>query len=130
MSALNSTTLTFVAAGDSQLVAAAALVLTATAVYYALGSNDKEREFPKLRGIQLYHAWNFFRRRHDFLESNFKKNLGKSFSFNVLHHNVVALAGEDARQVFFSDPYLNFPEGYKILMGSARDFSRGSRAFR
>ena len=38
----------------------------------------------------------------------------------MLHHNIVALTGEDARQVFFSDPHLNFNKGYKILMGAVR----------
>lgn len=120
MSALNSTDSTFVAGADNQFVAGAAVVLATAAVYYVLNSKDKEHDFPKLRGIQLYHAWHFFQKRYDFLQSNFKRNLGKSFSFKVLHHNVVALTGEAARQVFFSEPHLNFTEGYKILMGSVR----------
>ena len=123
MFTLNSTILDSVAGEDNQLIAGAvggAAILVTAAVYYALNSKDKADEFPKLGGIQLYHAWNFFQRRHDFLQSNFKRNLGKSFSFNLLHHNVVALAGEDARQAFFSNPHLNVPEGYKILMGAVR----------
>ena len=108
---------------DSQLVAGAvgaAAILTTTILYHVLSSKDKEHDFPKLRGIQLYHAWNFFQRRYDFLLSNFKQNLGKSFSFNVLHHNIIALTGEDARRVFYSDPHLDAKEGYKILMGAVR----------
>jgi len=123
MSALNSAILNSVVGEDSQLVVgavSAVAVLATTAVYYTLSSKDKEHEFPKLRGVQLYHAWNFFQRRYDFLQSNFKRNLGKSFSFKVLHHNVVALAGEDAREAFYSSPHLNFSEGYKILMGAVR----------
>ena len=96
------------------------VILATTAVYYVSGSKDEEYEFPVLPGIQLYHAWNFFERRHDFLQSNFGRNLGKSFSFNVLHHKVIALTGEDARQAFFSHPHLNIDEGYKILMGTVR----------
>lgn len=120
MSTLNSIALTFVPGGDNQFVVGVALVLAITGVYYALSSKYMGHDFPKLRGIQFYHAWNFFQRRYDFLRSNFKQNLGKSFSFNVLHHTIVALTGEDARQAFFSDPHLNFPEGYKILVGSVR----------
>ena len=123
MSVLNSTVLTSVAGEDNQFVTgaiSAAAVLAATAVYYALGSKDKEHDFPKLRGIQLYHAWNFFRRRYDFLQSNFERNLRKSFSFNVLHHNIIALTGEDARRAFFSNPHLNLNQGYMILMGTVR----------
>ena len=124
MFALNSTILTSVAAGeDNKLLAGAvgaAAILATTVIYYALHSKDKEHDFPKLRGIQLYHAWSFFRQRYDFLQSNFKRNLGKGFSFNILRYNIVALTGEDARQVFFSNPHLNFDEGYKLLMGAVR----------
>ena len=122
MSPLNSTILNFVT-GDGKLVTGAvgvATILAATAAYYTLSSKDEKHDFPKLRGIQLYHAWNFFERRYDFLQSNFKRNLGRSFSFNVLHHTVVALTGESARQVFYSNSQLHFDEGYKILMGAVR----------
>ena len=117
MSALGSTIL------SNELTAgatSAAVILATAAAYYALSSNDGEHEFPKLRGIQLYHAWNFFQRRHDFLHSKFKENFGKSFSFNVLHHNIVALTGEEARKAFYSNHHLDFNEGYKLLMGAVR----------
>ena len=123
MSAVSSTILDSVAGGDNQLVAGAvgaAAILATTAVYYALSSKDKVHDFPKLRGVQLYHAWNFFQRRHDFLHWTFQRNLGKSFSFNVLHHTVIALSGEDARQAFYATQHLDFSEGYKILMGAVR----------
>ena len=97
-----------------------AVILATTAAYYAFSSNDREHEFPKLRGVQIYHAWNFFQRRYDFLHSNFERNFGKSFSFNVLHHNIIALIGDDARQAFFSNPHINLNEGYKILVGAVR----------
>jgi len=128
MSALNSTFLYSVTGEDNQLVAGAigaATILATTAVYYVLSSKDKEHEFPKLRGIQLYHAWNFFQQRYDFLQLGFKRNLGKSFSFNAFHHNVIALTGEDARQAFCSSPHLNVSQGHKMLMGAVRvSFSR------
>ena len=123
MSTLNSTLLTPTASGDNRLVAGAvgvAAIIATTTVYYALRSRDDDHGFPKLRGVQLHHAWNFFQRRYDFLQSNFKRNLGKCFCFNVLHHTVIALAGEDARRVFFSDRHLDFNEGYRILMGAVR----------
>ena len=97
-----------------------AAILATAAAYYAVSSEDEDHEFPKLRGIQLYHAWNFFQRRYDFLHSNFKRNFGRSFSFNVLHHKVIALTGEDARQAFLSNPHFDAPEGFKILMGAVR----------
>jgi len=122
MSTFNPTILTSVVDEDNQLITGiigAAAVLTITAIYYALSYQDKENDFPKLRGIQLYHAWNFFRCRYDFLQSGFKQNLGMSFSFNVLHHTVIALAGEEARQAFFSNAHLDI-RGYKILSGAVR----------
>ena len=125
MSNLNHTILSSAAGEDKKLVVGAvgaAAALAATAVYYALNSKGVggEHDFPKLGGIQLYHAWNFFERRYDFLQSNFKRNLGRSFSFNVLQHTVIALTGEDARQAFYSNSQLHFDEGYKILMGAVR----------
>lgn len=123
MAALNSTILHFVAGEDSQLIAAAfsmATLLAATAVYYSLGSGDKEHEFPKLPGIQMYHAWNFFQRRHDFLRSNFKRNSGQSFSFDVNSHKIIAVTGEDARRVVYSDPRMDLSKGFKVLVGAVR----------
>lgn len=123
MSVPGSVIVNSIAVDDNQLVVGAvgaAVILAITVAYCSPISKNEEREFPKLRGIQLYHAWNFFRQRYNFLRSNFEQNRGESFAFNVLHHTVIALAGEDARRVFYSDPHLNLGEGYKILMGSAR----------
>ena len=123
MPALNSAILIFAASEGTRLVASAAsaaAILAAAAACYALSFRDEKHEFPKLRGIQIYHAWNFFQRRFDSLHSSSERNFGKRFPFSVLHHNVVALTGEDARQVFYSDPHLSVSEGYKILMGAVR----------
>jgi hypothetical protein len=123
MSTLNPTVPSFVAGEDNQRIAGAvgtAVILVITILYYALGSKDTEHDFPKLRGIQLYHTWNFFQWQYDFLRSNFNQNDGKSFSFNVLHHNIVALTGQDARRVFYSNSQLDVHEGYKLLMGGVR----------
>ena len=133
MPAPNSTIQNFVTGEDNQLVAVvvgAAAILMTTVIYYALSSKDKVHDFPKLRGVQLYHAWNFFQRRFDFLQWNLQRNLGKSFSFNVLHHTVVVLSGEDARQVFYATQHFNLKEGYRLLKGAARIcFPLFNRAF-
>jgi len=52
--------------------------------------------------------------------SNFERNSGQSFSFDVLHHKVVAVTGEGFRRVFYSDPRMDFIEGAKLLMGAVR----------
>ena len=130
MSGLNSTALHFVSSEDNQLVAATfgvAALFAAAAVYYSLSSKDNEHEFPRLPGIQLYHAWNFFQWRHDFLHSNYQRHPGKGFSFNVLQHKVIALTGEDARRILYSDHRLDFSEGVKILKGMVRDTLSWSR---
>jgi len=132
MSILDPTTLSSIGIEDNRFVAGAvgvAAVLATTAAYYALSSKDEEHDFPKLRGIQLYHAWNFFQRPHNFLQSNFMRNHRKNFSFNVLHHNIVALTGEDARRVFFSNPDLNVNEGYRVLRGTVQCLPRSDRMF-
>ena len=124
MSAFNSTLLHSVAGEDSQLFASVvgvAAILATTAVLYALSSGKgKENEFPKLGGLQPYHAWNFFQRRYDFLKSGYERSSGKSFYFKILHNKIIALSGEDARQMFFSNSHLSVDEGYKILMGAVR----------
>lgn len=121
MSAFNSSIFLHSASGEeNQFVAGAAVglatILTTVAVYYAFSFKDKQLEFPKLPGVQLYHAREFFHRRFDFIRSNTKRNPG-GFSFNVLQHKVISLAGEDARQAFLTDPHLNSSQGYSILMG-------------
>ena len=125
MSILNPTTPYSITGEQNQLVAgvvSVVAILAATVVYYALRpkADEVEHEFPKLRGIQLYHAWSFFERRYDFLHSNFERNPGKSFSFDILHHKVIALTGNDARHEFYSNPHLDLTEGYKILLGAVR----------
>lgn len=121
MAAFNSTIFHSVPGEGNQFLAGAfgiAAILATTAVYYAFGSRGKEHEFPRLSGIQPYHAWNFFKCRYDFLKSSYERNSGKGFYFNILQHKIIALTGEDARQVFFGSPHLNVDEGYKILMGA------------
>lgn len=121
MFVFNSSILYSLSGKDNQLVAGAvglAAILTTTAVYYAfsLSSKDREHEFPKLPGIQLFHAWEFFHRRYGFIQSNAERN-PEGFSFNVLHHKVISLAGEDARQAFLFDPHMSLFQGYTILSG-------------
>ena len=121
MSALNSTILHSLADIDNRLVAGAvglAVAFTTVTVYYTFGFKERH-DFPKLPGIQLYHARNFLRGRHDFLMFNMQRNPG-GFSFDILHHNVVALAGKEARQMFLSNPHLSMDQGYRILMGTVR----------
>ena len=118
MSAPSYTTFPSIMVKDNQLVAVvvgAATILATTAVYYVLSSRDQEHEFPNLGGIQLYHAWNFFQRRYDFLQSNLERSLGKSFSFNVHHNKIIVLTGEDARKTLYSNLQFSIVDGFAIL---------------
>ncbi|GLB42457.1 putative cytochrome P450 [Lyophyllum shimeji] len=90
------------------------VVFTAIALqHFALGSTEDI----DLGGFSILTAWTFFKKRYDFMLSNFKAR--KMFRFRVLQHRVVALSGEAARQVFFNELSLDLPEGYRILKGGA-----------
>ncbi|KAF9789659.1 cytochrome P450 [Thelephora terrestris] len=120
MSTLNTAIFQSITGGDNQLVAVvvgAATILATAAVCYALTSKDQEHEFPNLRGVQFYHAWNFFQRRYDFIQSNLQRNPGKSFSFNVHHNKIIVLTGEEARKSFYSNVRFSLHHGYTILGG-------------
>ena len=121
MAALGTLILRYVAGEENELLPAvvgAASILAVTGVYYVLSSKNRMHEFPNLRGIQLHHAWSFYRRRYDFIQSSLERNLGKSFAFNTFYYKIIALTGEDARRAFFSYPDLNIGEGHKILVGA------------
>ena len=123
MSTLSAAILHSVMGEDNQLVAivvGAATIFATTTVYYALTSKVQEHEFQNLQGIQLYHAWNFFQRRYDFLQSNLERNLGKSFAFNMHHNKIIVLAGEEARKAFYSNLQLSVSKGYAVLGGVVR----------
>lgn len=131
MSAFNSTLLHSVAGEDNQLYASVigvAAILATTVVLYAFSKGkESATEFPRLRGLQPYHAWNFFQKRHDFLRSGYAQNSGKSFYFKILTNKIIALSGDDARQIFFGNGHLSVDEGYKILMGAVRVSLAGIR---
>ncbi|KAF9557038.1 cytochrome P450 [Agrocybe pediades] len=70
-----------------------------------------------LGGVSLFHAWQFFTRRYDFIQEKFKESGRSAFRFNVVQHRVVSFSGEKARQAFFNEPGLSLVQGYKILTG-------------
>ena len=65
-------------------------------------------------------AWSFFTKRHDFLFNGFAKTGQDLFQFRFLQHTVVAVSGEEGRKVFHNDKYLDFTQGYQILLGGVR----------
>lgn len=69
-----------------------------------------------LGGIPILAAWDFYTKRYDFLRKHFDSGK-KYFQFHILQHRVVALSGEDARKLFFSEQGLDLDDGYRILQG-------------
>ena len=51
---------------------------------YGLGRPFKKITIPPLGGFSLLHGWQFFVRRHDFLQSGFKKMGAPIYSFRVM----------------------------------------------
>ncbi|KAF9482298.1 cytochrome P450 [Pholiota conissans] len=96
-----------------------ALLAFGAYLVYAAFSPSTKGSIRKLGGFPVLTAWSFFTKRYDFLWSNFAKSADPHFRFQVLQHQVVALRGEEARQVFFDTKSLDFTEGYKILMGAS-----------
>ncbi|KAF9477689.1 cytochrome P450 [Pholiota conissans] len=73
-------------------------------------------------------AWSFFAKRHDFLFNGFAKTGQELFQFRFLQHTVVAVSGEEGRKVFHNDKYLDFTQGYQILLGGAPRLEQSSEA--
>ena len=65
----------------------AAALFVAVALCPAIFSSDisKDSEIYELGYLSILTAWPFFRRRYDFLKSNFAKTGLNMFSFKVLH---------------------------------------------
>ncbi|KAG6863637.1 hypothetical protein C0991_004519 [Blastosporella zonata] len=105
------------------LVVLGLAVIAAWAWNFTPGSNPKvslaQAPVQELHGLTIYHTWLFFKQRYDFLWYNFRRNGHKMFRFHVLQHSVVALTGEEARKIFFSDQSMRLGEGYRLLVGGA-----------
>ncbi|TDL20334.1 cytochrome P450 [Rickenella mellea] len=98
--------------------------LIALALFISNRTTDK---IPRKRGIPFVGSWTFFTARHKFVTDGLKK-LGNTFTFNVLHqwllqHQVIVVAGEEARQVFFGHRDMDPEEGYSVLHGVAPKLS-------
>ncbi|KIM79953.1 hypothetical protein PILCRDRAFT_822816 [Piloderma croceum F 1598] len=91
--------------------------LYARSVY---SGNDTSKIY-QLGGFSIVNAWTFFNKRYDFLRSNFDKTGHELFAFKVLHYQVVAMSGEDARKTFFNEKRLSFAKGYQLFMGGNPD---------
>ncbi|PPR02168.1 hypothetical protein CVT24_011356 [Panaeolus cyanescens] len=103
----------------ARLVSPFIVAVLVGAVAYRCLTPKAQNKIHSLGGIPVITAWKFFSKRYDFLWEHFNRISEPMFTFKVLHHNVVAVRGDDARKVFFDSKSLDFTEGYKILMGAA-----------
>ncbi|USP78667.1 CypX Cytochrome P450 [Curvularia clavata] len=62
-------------------------------------------------------AWAFWTRRWDWYRQRKSESKTGNFSFHAGPHTVVALSGDQARQLYFECKNLNFVEGYAVLFG-------------
>lgn len=120
--------------GTISFVALAIGVLVMLASY--LLPSQSKGGIHNLGGIPILAAWDFYTKRYDFLRKHFDSGK-KYFQFHILQvfnmlaffprttqltasifkHRVVALSGEDARKLFFSEQGLDLDDGYRILQG-------------
>ncbi|KAF8155617.1 cytochrome P450 [Crassisporium funariophilum] len=71
-----------------------------------------------LPGYSLFHIIPFFRKRYDFVNWGFHATGQNIFQFQLLRNQVIVVAGESARQTFFTAKGLDLTEGFKILSGA------------
>ncbi|KAF8879391.1 hypothetical protein BD779DRAFT_1676436 [Infundibulicybe gibba] len=100
-------------------VGVASVLLLCVYILAPRSTPKSSREIKRLGGFSILTAWPFFTRRFDFLQFHFNSTKERIFRFNILHHPIVALNGEEGRKLFFDDKNLNSIEGYKVLMGAA-----------
>jgi sterol 14-demethylase len=75
----------------------------------------------KLGGFPIFTAWSFFSKRYDFIRANFERDPSPHFKFNVLHHTVIALRGEESRKAYYDNKGLSISEGFKVFRGGFPD---------
>lgn len=106
MSLSSSGTISFVALAIGVLMVLASHLL----------SSQSKGGIHNLTGIPILAAWDFYTKRYDFLRKHFDSGK-KYFQFHILQHRVIALSGEDARKLFFSEQGLDLDDGYRLLQG-------------
>jgi hypothetical protein len=63
-------------------------------------------------------AQSFFETPFDFLTGGFKATSSSIFRFRLFKHEVTAISGTAARDVFFQEKGLNLYEGFQALIGN------------
>ncbi|KAJ5161588.1 cytochrome P450 [Penicillium capsulatum] len=60
----------------------------------------------------------FFEHQFDFVRDGFRSTASSVFQFKLNRHNVIALSGEDARNIFLQEKDLNLYEGFQVIIGT------------
>jgi sterol 14-demethylase len=84
-----------------------------------LSSNhDDEKQAPNLKLPKAQTVKSFYRKRVDFLRDGFKQTGSWAFQFNLLKHRIVAVSGEEGRNMLLRESGLALYEGLQIVLES------------
>ena len=79
---------------------------------------EAERQAPNFKLSKAQTVKSFYRTRVDFLRDGFKQTGSWAFQFNLLKNRVVAVSGEEGRQIFLRESGLDLYEGFQIVLES------------
>ena len=77
-----------------------------------------EKQAPELKLSKAQAVKSFHRKRVDFLRDGFKQTGSWAFQFELLKNRVVAVSGEEGRQMFLRESGLDLYEGFQIVLES------------
>lgn len=86
---------------------------------------EDEKQAPELRLSKGQAVKSFHRKRVDFLRDGFKQTGSWAFQFELLKNRVVAVSGEEGRQMLLRESTLDLYEGFQIVLESVSYLSSG-----
>ncbi|KAJ5803569.1 cytochrome P450 [Penicillium pulvis] len=79
---------------------------------------EDEKQAPNLKLSKAQAVKSFHGKRVDFLRDGFKQTGSWAFQFELLKNRVVAVSGEEGRQMLLREPGLDLYEGFQIVLES------------
>ncbi|KAJ5897263.1 cytochrome P450 [Penicillium tannophilum] len=79
---------------------------------------EDEKQAPELKLSKAQAVKSFHRKRVDFLRDGFKQTGSWAFQFELLKNRVVAVSGEEGRQMLLRESGLDLYEGFQIVLES------------
>ncbi|KAJ5654637.1 cytochrome P450 [Penicillium lividum] len=77
------------------------------------GNAPPHLKLPKVQTVK-----GFYRKRFDFLRGGFKQTGSWVFQFNLLKRRVIAVSGEEGRQMILREPGLDIYQGTQLVLES------------